>query len=75
MIHHVFSLRSGLVALVLVMAIGRALAFTPFVSTKTSLYYGSYGQVGTGGFFGPYDVDRGTTGNLAAANAWLGNGT
>ena len=35
--------------------------------------YESYGQLGSNGFFGPYDVDLGGgTPDAAVANAWLG---
>lgn len=39
-------------------------------------FYGYYGQVGSRGFFGDYDVDRGTTGgSFASLNGWFGNPT
>jgi hypothetical protein len=36
-------------------------------------FYGYYGQMGSRGFFGAYDVDASSTGNFASLNAWVGN--
>jgi hypothetical protein len=39
-------------------------------------FYGSYGQLGSRGFFGDYNVDASSTGgNFASLNAWVGNPT
>ena len=36
-------------------------------------FYGYYGQLGSRGFFGEYDVDASSTGNFASLNGWVGN--
>ncbi len=40
---------------------------------KNMWFYGSYGQLGSRGFFGDYNVDASSTGGFAALNGWVGN--
>ena len=41
---------------------------------ENTWFYGYYGQLGSRGFFGDYDVDASSTGGLfASLNGWVGN--
>jgi hypothetical protein len=40
---------------------------------ENNYFYGSYGQLGSRGFFGDYNVDRSSTGVFANLNGWVGN--
>jgi hypothetical protein len=42
------------------------------IEGKSRWLYGYYGQMGTNGFFGPFNVDASTTGNFAGLNSWMG---
>ena len=42
---------------------------------KNMWFYGSYGQLGSRGFFGDYNVDASSTGGFASLNGWVGNQT
>ena len=42
--------------------------------SQNAWFYGYYGQLGSRGFFGDYDVDASSTGGLfASLNGWMGN--
>ncbi len=42
--------------------------------SQNAWFYGYYGQLGSRGFFGDYDVDASSTGGLfASLNGWVGN--
>ena len=42
------------------------------LSAQSDFLYGVYGQMGSNGFFGPYDVDTSPGGNYAPLNGWMG---
>jgi hypothetical protein len=39
---------------------------------KGRWFYGQYSQLGSRGFFGPYNVDLSATGDFASINGWMG---
>jgi len=42
------------------------------VSGKSTWIYAYYGQTGSNGFFGPYNIDNSLSGNFAGLNGWVG---
>ncbi len=57
-----------------VCAVGSVFSYTPFINTDLKFLYGHYTQMGSRGFFGPYNVDASSTGNFASLNGWVGGG-
>ncbi|MGO9121926.1 MAG: hypothetical protein ACLQPD_30485 [Desulfomonilaceae bacterium] len=66
------ALISALAILILLLGKGVSIGWEFRLSGNCAFIFSHYSQLGSNGFFGPYDVDLSATGDYASNNGWLG---